>query len=57
MYIQTTADFFNDDFRDFIRAMNNQQVDYIMVGGMALILHSYVRTTGDMDIWQRENKR
>jgi len=50
------ADFFNDDFRDFIRALNNQQVDYILVGGMAVILHGYVRTTGDMDIWVRRTK-
>lgn len=51
------ADFFNDDFRDFIRALNNQQVDYILVGGLAVILHGYVRTTGDMDIWVRRTKR
>ncbi len=50
------ADFFNDDFRDFIRALNNQQVEYVLVGGMAVILHGYVRTTGDMDIWVRKTK-
>ena len=50
------ADYFNEDFRDFIRAMNNQQVEYILVGGMAVILHGYVRTTGDMDIWVRQTK-
>ncbi len=50
------ADYFNDDFRDFLRALNNQQVDYILVGGMAVILHGYVRTTGDMDIWVRKTK-
>lgn len=42
---------FNDDFRDFIQAMNNQNVDYILVGGYAVILHGYRRVTGDMDIW------
>jgi len=50
------ADYFNEDFRDFIRAMNNQQVEYILVGGMAVILHGYVRTTGDMNIWVRQTK-
>lgn len=50
------ADYFNEDFKDFIRALNNQQVDYILVGGMAVILHGYVRTTGDMDIWVNRTK-
>jgi hypothetical protein len=42
---------FNKDFADFITCFNNQNVEYILVGGMAVILHGYVRTTGDMDIW------
>jgi hypothetical protein len=50
------ADYFNEDFKDFIRALNNQQVDYILVGGMAVILHGYVRTTGDMDVWVNRTK-
>ena len=45
------ADFFNEHFRDFIQALNNSDVDYVLVGGMAVILHGYVRSTGDMDIW------
>lgn len=53
---ENMADYFNEDFRDFIRAMNNQQVEYILVGGMAVILHGYVRTTGDMNIWVRQTK-
>jgi len=50
------ADFFNDDFKEFLKAFNNAGVDYILVGGMAVILHGYVRTTGDMDIWVRKTK-
>ena len=42
---------FNDDFRDFIMALNNESVRYILVGGFSVILHGYSRTTGDMDIW------
>jgi hypothetical protein len=42
---------FNDDFRDFIQALNTNEVEYILVGGYAVILHGYRRTTGDMDIW------
>lgn len=46
---------FNDDFRDFIQALNNNNVEYILVGGYSVILHGYVRTTGDMDIWVKKN--
>lgn len=42
---------FNEDFRDFIRALNDSEVEYILVGGYAVILHGYRRTTGDLDIW------
>lgn len=42
---------FNEDFKDFIRALNSADVEYILVGGYSVILHGYARTTGDMDIW------
>lgn len=42
---------FNDDFRDFINALNKNNVRYILVGGYAVILHGYRRTTGDLDLW------
>jgi len=42
---------FNPDFQDFINALNQAEVRYILVGGYAVILHGYNRTTGDLDIW------
>ena len=42
---------FNQDFQDFIKALNEAEVKYILVGGYAVILHGYNRSTGDMDIW------
>ena len=42
---------FGDDFREFIQAMNNHDVEYILVGGCAVILHDYRRVTGIIDIW------
>lgn len=45
------ANIFNEDFRDFLYALNNNNVRYILVGGFSVILHGYSRTTGDMDIW------
>ncbi len=45
------ANILNDDFTDFILALNKAEVDYILVGGYAVIFHGYNRTTGDLDIW------
>jgi hypothetical protein len=47
---------FHQDFRDFLQALNNQQVEYLLVGGYAVIFHGYSRTTGDMDIWVNRTK-
>ena len=44
-------DIFNPDFQDFIRALNAAEVEYLLVGGYAVIIHGYNRTTGDMDLW------
>ncbi len=50
------ANIFHPDFQDFIKAFNNNGVDYILLGGYAVIVHGYNRTTGDMDIWVRKTK-
>jgi hypothetical protein len=47
---------FNEDFRDFITLLNKHKVAYILVGGYAVILHGYRRTTGDLDIWVNQTK-
>ena len=47
---------FNQDFKDFISALNAAMVDYILVGGYSVILHGYSRTTGDLDIWVRKTE-
>lgn len=47
------AQLFNPDFKYFLQALNNSEVDYILVGGYAVVLHGYERVTGDMDIWVR----
>jgi hypothetical protein len=44
-------DIFNPDFRDFLVYLNQYHVEYILVGGYAVILRGYSRSTGDMDIW------
>ena len=50
------ANIFNQDFRDFLQALNDNEVEYLLVGGYAVILHGYSRTTGDMDIWVNKTK-
>lgn len=46
---------FEQDFRDFIQAINDNNVKYVLVGGYSVIFHGYSRTTGDMDIWVQRN--
>ena len=42
---------FNQDFQDFIQALNKTEVKYLLVGGYAVVLHGYSRSTGDIDLW------
>lgn len=44
------ANFFNPDFRDLLLAFNKAEVEYMLVGGYAIILHDYERVTDDLDI-------
>jgi len=44
-------DIFNEDFHDFIQCLNKHHVEYMLVGGYAVIIRGYSRSTGDMDIW------
>ncbi len=46
----------NLDFQDFIRCFNTATVDYIVVGGYAVIYYGSSRTTGDIDIWVRRSE-
>jgi hypothetical protein len=42
---------FNVDFLDFIELLEKHKVEFLLVGGYAVILHGYIRITGDMDLW------
>jgi hypothetical protein len=41
----------NQDFRDLLRAFNEENVRYLIVGGYALIKYTEPRFTKDLDIW------
>jgi hypothetical protein len=40
-----------DDFKEFLKLLNAGRVRYLLVGGYAVNLHGYSRSTMDMDIW------
>jgi phage replication-related protein YjqB (UPF0714/DUF867 family) len=39
------------DFKEFLQLLNENQVEYLLVGGYAVGYHGYPRATVDMDIW------
>ncbi|MDA1049609.1 MAG: nucleotidyltransferase [Planctomycetota bacterium] len=41
------------DFKEFFELLNSEKVDYLLVGGYAVIHYGYSRATGDIDIWVR----
>ena len=47
------APLLTDDFKEFLRLLNANRVDYLLVGGYAVGLHGYPRATVDLDVWIR----
>ncbi|MEM7593559.1 MAG: hypothetical protein AAF383_18945 [Cyanobacteria bacterium P01_A01_bin.83] len=41
----------NQDFKEFIQLLNDNQVKYLVIGGYAVAIHGYPRYTKDIDIW------
>jgi hypothetical protein len=39
------------DFREFLKLLNLKKVEYLIIGGYAVVYHGYPRSTGDLDIW------
>jgi hypothetical protein len=39
-----------DDVRTILRALNDINVHYLIVGGLAVVAHGYVRFTQDIDL-------
>lgn len=47
------------EHQELLSAMLRHQVEFLLIGGYAVIYHGYERSTGDMDVWLRpanENK-
>jgi len=39
------------DFLDLLRFLNEERVEYLVIGGMAVNYYGYHRSTGDLDLW------
>lgn len=39
------------DFKEFLQLLNDQQVEYLLVGGYAVAYYGYPRATGNIDFW------
>ena len=39
-----------EDLKALIESLNQQQVDYLLIGGYALFVHGYHRATSDIDV-------
>jgi len=39
------------DFQDFLRLLNSNDVEYLLIGGYAVGYYGFPRATGDIDFW------
>lgn len=42
---------FTGDVLSFLSLLNEHRVEYMIIGGAAVNIHGFSRSTGDMDIW------
>jgi hypothetical protein len=49
------APLLTDDFKEFLKSLNDNHVEYLLVGGYAVGLHGYgyPRATIGLDVWVR----
>lgn len=40
-----------DDFKEFLRLLNSEDVEYLVVGGYAVAAYGHPLATGDLDVW------
>lgn len=41
---------FPTHFRDFVKALNNNEVEYVLIGGYAMAVYGHYKVTGKMEI-------
>ena len=47
---------FNQDFREFLKSLNDNHVRYLVIGGYAVAYHGHPRYTKDLDVWIASDK-
>lgn len=46
----------NEDYKEMLQLLLEEQVDFIVVGAYALGAHGFPRATGDIDIWVKADE-
>lgn len=46
-----------EDFKEFLKLLRENEVEYLLVGGYAFGFYGYPRPTGEMDIWISRNRK
>ncbi len=39
------------DFKEFLKLLNSNHVEYLLIGGYAVGIYGHIRATNDLDIW------
>ena len=40
-----------DDFKEFLKSLNSNGVEYLLIGGYAVGIHGHIRATSYLDVW------
>ena len=47
----------NEDYKDMLRALSDEKVEFLLIGAYAMAAHGYPRATMDIDIWVMPSSR
>ena len=47
----------NPHYKELLRTLNDYEVDYLIVGGYAVMTYTEPRYTKDLDVWVRKSVR
>jgi len=39
------------DFKEFLKSLNSNYVEYLLIGGYAVGIYGHIRATNDLDVW------
>jgi predicted nucleotidyltransferase len=39
------------DFKEFLKSLNSNHVEYLLIGGYAVGIYGHIRATNDLDVW------